>query len=55
MTNGDQVFDPVTEDKLWFAEGMESGLRPTLIPRRRPTITWTSDSWGSMELVAEAW
>jgi hypothetical protein len=49
MSNGDMRFDPVTPNKLWFAQGI--GVWTTSLSTSASTITWNSLSAGIEQLV----
>lgn len=49
MTSGDISYDPITEDKLWFAEGI--GVWYTTPPLDDAQPTWTSMTRGQSELI----
>lgn len=49
MSSGDIAYDPITEDKLWFAEGI--GVWYTTPPLNNAQPTWTSQTRGQEELI----
>ena len=52
MSNGDMRFDPTTPNKLWFAQGI--GVWTTTVTPGMSSVTWTSQSLGIEQLVANA-
>lgn len=50
MSNGDMRFDPVTPNRLLFAQGI--GVWTTTVPTTFSSVTWNSQSLGIEQLVA---